>query len=45
LIPLRVLWIPLKFFSPKVFKSSFCPISLLCAKIWISFGISSPENP
>jgi hypothetical protein len=43
--PLRVLWIPLKFFSPKVFKSSFCPIYLLRANIWISLGISSPENP
>jgi hypothetical protein len=31
--PLRVLWIPLNFFSPKVFKSSFCPISLIRAKI------------
>jgi hypothetical protein len=33
--PPRVLWIPLEFFSPKVFKSSFCPIYLHGAKIWI----------
>jgi hypothetical protein len=41
--PLRVLWIQLEFFSPKVFKSSFCPISLHGAKIWISFGRTSSE--
>jgi hypothetical protein len=31
--PLQVLWIQLEFLSPKVFKSSFCPISLHGAKI------------
>jgi hypothetical protein len=41
--PLQVLWIQLKTFSPKVFKSSFCPISLHGAKIWISFGRTSFE--
>jgi hypothetical protein len=39
LVPLRVLWIPFKFLSQKVFKYSFQPISLLLVKIWISFGI------
>jgi hypothetical protein len=28
MIPLQVLWIPFKFFSPKVFKSLFCSISV-----------------
>jgi hypothetical protein len=42
-IPLQVIWIQLEFFSPKVFKSSFCPISLHGAKIWISFGRTSSE--
>jgi hypothetical protein len=41
--PLRVFWIQLEFFFPKVFKSSFCPISLHGAKIWISFGRTSSE--
>jgi hypothetical protein len=41
--PLRVRWIQLKFPSPKVFKSSFCQISLHGAKIWISFGRTSSE--
>jgi hypothetical protein len=42
-IPLQVLWIHLKFFSPKVFKYSFFPISLHGAKIWISLGRTSSE--
>jgi hypothetical protein len=42
-IPLQALWIHLKFFSPKVFKSSSCPISLHGAKIWISLGRTSPR--
>jgi hypothetical protein len=41
--PLRVHWIQLEFFSPKVFKSSFCSIFLLGAKIWISLGRTSSE--
>jgi hypothetical protein len=41
--PLRVLWIQLEFFSPKVFKSFFCPISLHGANIWIAFGRTSSE--
>jgi hypothetical protein len=41
--PLQVLLIQLKFLSPKVFKSSFCPISLHGAKIWISIGRASSE--
>jgi hypothetical protein len=42
--PLRVLWIQLEFLSPKVFKSSFYPISSHGAKIWISFGRTSSET-
>jgi hypothetical protein len=43
LIPLQVLRFPFEFISQKVFKTLFCLISLLGAKIWIRFGRTSFE--